>query len=158
QVGGGPPKSADDFKRILKELTRPQANQYGIGAGTPAYGLQNTGRGDVPMLSMFGAPNNWSVDSTGKFVKDIETEQFKAALGFVRDLYATGVYWPEPLPLNATPFKTNFLASKIAMISTGWISYAVEFWDVGLKSNPPVKVRVLPPFEANGGKPTWHQT
>ena len=158
QVGAQPPKSADDFKRLVQEFTRPQANQYGIGAGAPAYGLQNNGRGDVPMLSMFGAPNNWSVDASGKFSKDIESEQFKAALGFVRDLYALGVYWPDPVPLNSVVLKTNYLGGRIGIISTGWISYAIEFWDPGLKLSPPMRPRVFPPFEANGGKPMWHQT
>jgi putative aldouronate transport system substrate-binding protein len=158
QAGAQPPKSADDFKRLVQEFTRPQANQYGIGAGAPAYGLQNNGRGDVPMLSMFGAPNNWSVDSSGKFTKDIESEQFKAALGFVRDLYALGVYWPDPVPLNSVVLKTNYLAGRIGIISTGWISFAIEFWDPGLKLNPPMRPRVFAPFEANGGKPMWHQT
>ena len=110
------------------------------------------------MLSMFGAPNNWSIDSSGKFVKDIESEQFEAALGFVRDLYASGVYWPDPVPLNSVVLKTNYLGGRIGIISTGWISYGIEFWDPALKLNPPVRPRVLPPFDANGGKPIWHQT
>ena len=133
-------------------------NQYGIGAGAPAYGLQNNGRGDVPMLSMFGAPNNWSIDSSGKLVKDIESEQFEAALGFVRDLYASGRYWPDPVPLNSVVLKTNYLGGRIGIISTGWISDGIEFWDPALKLNPPMRPRVLPLFDANGGKPIWHQT
>ena len=48
---------------------------------------------------MFGAPNNWSVDSSGKFTKDIETAQFEAALGWVRDTFAAGVYYPDILSL-----------------------------------------------------------
>ena len=60
-------------------------------ATSSAYGLQYSGRGDVPFLSMFRVPNNWSVDSSGKFTKDIETPEFAAALGYVRDLFAAGV-------------------------------------------------------------------
>src|SRR5262249_35680133 len=60
-ISGSAPKNAEDFKRLLTDLTRPQSTQYGIGAGT-GFGLQNTGKGDVPMLAMFGAPNNWAVD------------------------------------------------------------------------------------------------
>ena len=46
---------------------------------------------------MFGAPNNWAVDSNGRFTKDIETEQFAAALGYVRDLYAAGLSCQIPI-------------------------------------------------------------
>ena len=35
EIGAGQPKSADDFKRLLQQLTRPQANQYGIGGILP---------------------------------------------------------------------------------------------------------------------------
>jgi putative aldouronate transport system substrate-binding protein len=155
-IGGSRPKTADEFKRILVDMTRPQSNQWGIGAGAPAYGLVN-GRGDCPQLAMFNAPNNWKVDSAGKFTKDFETEEFKAALGYVRDLYAAGVFYPDPVPLNSTILKTAFIGGKIGVVSTGWASYAVEFWDAALKMSPPVKIRTLPPFSHDGGKPTWHQ-
>ncbi|MBV9579666.1 MAG: hypothetical protein JO057_13845 [Chloroflexi bacterium] len=155
-IGATPPTSADDFTRILKEMTNPQANQWGIGAGAPAYGLVN-GRGDCPQLAMFGAPNNWSVDSRGHFTKDFETGQFKAALGYVRDLYAAGVFYPNPVTLNSTILKTAFEGGQVGVISTGWASYAVEFWDAALKMNPPIELRTMGPFSADGGKPVWHQ-
>jgi putative aldouronate transport system substrate-binding protein len=155
-AGGSPPKSGDDFRRLLKDFTHPQSNQWGIGAGAPAYGLQN-GRGDSPQLAMFNVPNNWVADGTGKLTKDLETEQFRAALGYVRDLYADGVFYPEVVPLNSPILKTAFMAGKVAVISTGWISYAQEFWDQGLKLTPPVKVRTIQPFSFDGSKPTWHQ-
>ena len=76
----------------------------------------------------------------------------------MRDLYASGVYSPDPVPLNSVILKTNYLGGRIGIISTGWISYAIEFWDPALKLNPPMRPRVLPPFDANGGEPIWHQT
>src|SRR5207247_10302561 len=51
-AGAKHPKNADDFRRLLKDFTHPQSNQWGIGAGAPAFGLQN-GRGDAPQLAMF---------------------------------------------------------------------------------------------------------
>ena len=152
-IGAGQPKDADDFKRILKELTRPQANQYGMSPNPPAYGLQFTGKGDVPMLAMWGVPNNWSVDSAGKFTKDIETEAFNAALGYVRDLYSMGVFFPDQTGNS----NDNLLAGRANVLATGWGSYQTFLWDPGLKLNPPVKVRTLHPFSHDGGKPTWHQ-
>jgi putative aldouronate transport system substrate-binding protein len=101
-------------------------------------------------------PNNWSVDPAGKFTKDIETEQFKAAVGFVRDLYAAGVYYPDP-NLNTGNLSANFVAGKYAITQTGWPAYGPQFWNPGLKLNPPVRFRVLHPFSADGSKPIWHQ-
>jgi putative aldouronate transport system substrate-binding protein len=150
------PKNADDFKRILKEMTRPQESKWGMGIWAPDYGLQ-TGRGDAVMLALFGVPNNWTADANGKFTKDVETEQFKAAVAYVRDLYASGVFFPEKHPLNATPIKTALMGNKIGVMTTGWISYATQLWDGGMKATPPVLPRTLDPFSHDGGKPIWHQ-
>jgi putative aldouronate transport system substrate-binding protein len=155
-AGAKHPKNADDFRRLLKDFTRPQSNQWGIGAGAPAFGLQN-GRGDAPQLAMFNVPNNWVIDANGKFTKDVETPQFRAALGWVRDVYADGSFFPEVVPLNSPILKTAFMAGKVAVISTGWISYGQEFWDQGSKLTPPVKIRTIQPFSHDGGKPMWHQ-
>jgi putative aldouronate transport system substrate-binding protein len=153
EIGAGQPKNADDFKRILTELTRPQSNQYALLAPPPAFGLQFSGRGDVPQLAMFDVPNNWSVDNNGKFTKDIETEQFKEALSFVHDLYALGVFFPD-VTGNASD---NLLSGRAAILATsGWQSYAA-YWDSAAQMNPPVQIRTLHPISHNGGQPRWHR-
>jgi putative aldouronate transport system substrate-binding protein len=137
-------------------MTRPQANEYGLGANPPSYGLVTSGKGDSPQLSMFGAPNNWAVDASGKFTKDFETEQFKAALGYVRDLYSTGVYYPDP-NLNTTTASSNFVGGRIGVLMSGWIRYPDFHWNAMAKADPPAKCRVFHPFNADGGQPTWHR-
>src|SRR4029453_2664874 len=85
------PKSADDFKRILQQLTRPQQEFYGIGAGQDSIMY-------VPTISsIFGAPNGWRLESSGKLTKDVETPEFKEATGYVRDLFASGVFHPNTM-------------------------------------------------------------
>ena len=39
---------------------------------------------------MFRAPNNWRVDASGKWIKDIETDEYRAALAFNRSLVDAG--------------------------------------------------------------------
>jgi putative aldouronate transport system substrate-binding protein len=155
-IGAKHPKNADEFKRLLVEMTHPEANQWGIAELAPGFGLVYTGRGDAPQVAMFGAPNNWAVDASGKFTKDYETEQFRAALGYVRDLYAAGVFHPDR-GMNNTTEKTYFMAGRAGVISNGWLSYPAEFWDVGLRANPPVKIRVLDPVSHDGSKPIRHR-
>jgi putative aldouronate transport system substrate-binding protein len=149
------PKNSDDFKRVLMALTRPQMNQFGLGDSSSTLGLALGGRGDCPMAAMFGVPNNWAVDSSGKFTKDFETEQFKAALGYVRDLYALGVYYPDPL--NGVTVKSSFLAGKYGVMLQGWSPYPLEFWNAGKAQTPPMEVRVLAPFSHDGGTPVFHR-
>ena len=154
-IGASHPRNGDEFKRLLKELTRPQSNEYGIVELAPAYGLVYNGPGNVPMLAMFGTPNNWSVDSGGKFTKDIETEQFKAALGFTRDLYAMGVYFPDPT-MSITSEKIPFKGGNAAINANGWVTY-LEFWNDGIHQKPPVKFRVLDPISFDGSRPIRHR-
>ena len=158
EIGATQPKNADDFKRILTELTRPQSNQWGIGATAPGFGLVSnvSGKGDAPQLAMFGAPNNWTVDANGKFTKDLETEQFATALGYVRDLFAAGLFVPDP-NLTNNALMTSLGAGKAAVIAGGWISYPI-LWDTALRANPAYHVGTLVPFSSDGtSKPVWHQ-
>ena len=154
-LGLSQPKNKDDFKRVLMALTQPQMNQYGLGDSSSTLGLALGGRGDCPMAAVFGVPNNWSVDSSGKFTKDFETEQFKAALDYVRDLYASGVYFPDPL--NGVTIKSSFLAGKYGVMLQGWSPYPLEFWNVGKSQNPPMDVRTLGPFSHDGSTPVFHR-
>ena len=79
----------------MVELTKPQQNQYGIlsqGGYQYSYDM-NTGNGFYP--SMFGAPNLWAVDSSGKFTHMWETDGYKQALAFAADLFKAGVFHPD---------------------------------------------------------------
>ena len=156
-IGAETPKDGADFKRILQQLNHPDSNQFAIAALPPGYGLDYVGRGDIPFLARFNTPNNWAVDSAGKFTKDIETEQFKAALSYVRDLYAAGLFFPDP-GLSQTTMRQQFLANRIATITTGWNTNGSLLWDPGKTQNPPVRPRVLRPFSMTGDKPIWHQS
>src|SRR5262249_23921699 len=89
--------------------------------------------------------------------KDLESDQFKAGLAYVRDLWAAGYYYPDTATLNTTTLRSSLVAGKYAIASTGWAAYAPFMWDVGIKANPPVKFRALLPFSVDGGKPIWNQ-
>jgi putative aldouronate transport system substrate-binding protein len=142
------PKSADDFKRILLQLTRPQQDFYGIGAGQDTVMMVPT------FSSVFGAPNGWGLDSTGKLVKDIESPEFKEATAYVRDLYASGVFHPNSTTwASAVIARAQFAGSKFAIFRdpfNGW----QDGWRQALQSAQPFDVRPLPLFAAKeGGKP-----
>ena len=84
------PRDADDFKRVLQQLNRPQENHWAIGN----FGTNEQLFGLGGYLQMFEAPNNWKLDASGKLIKDRETEEYKAAVGYLRDLIALGVHRP----------------------------------------------------------------
>src|SRR5919202_1752897 len=133
------PKNADDFKRVLQALTKPQQGFYGIAAA------QDTTMHLLTFASIFGAPNGWRMDS-GKLVKDVETPEFKEATAYARDLYASGVYHPDSLSMAGNVIaRTQFYARKFAIHRdpiNGW----QDAWRHALQVSPPFEGRPNPPF------------
>src|SRR5215471_9254221 len=84
------PKNADDFKRMLQQVTNPRDGRYGLGGSAGvvsggALGLQSVLR---LFPSIFGAPNNWRLDASNNLVKDYETPEYKESVLYLRDLVA----------------------------------------------------------------------
>ena len=136
------PKNADDFKRVLQALTRPQQNVWGIGGGaTTTLWLPYFG-------AMFGAPNGWRLESNGNLTSAFETPEFKEAVGYVRDLWSAGVFHPDS-PGNLT--RTDFQAGKfIVFLDTfnGWQDSLRQ----AAKLTPPPEFKLLPLFGAHDGQ------
>jgi putative aldouronate transport system substrate-binding protein len=144
------PKDAAEFKRMLQAVTRPQDNQYGLATTAQSYfGL--TPGSTLP--GVFHAPNNWSLDASGKLVKDWETEEFAAAVGYVRDLWAAGVYHPDT-PTYAGILNNDFIAGRHGVVLGVWGQY-VQNYDNLLRTNPNGRVAPMHPFAHDGGKPTF---
>jgi putative aldouronate transport system substrate-binding protein len=145
EIGAQMPTSADDFKRILVALTRPNQNIWGFGAqGPTAFNMT----GIFPQI--FGAPNNWKADANGKLVKNWETDEFKASVGFVRDLFQAGVFHPNSTTYTAPGADSDFSAGRFAFYYSTWTGFSTVFWPQSIRLNPAVKLRPAPPFSADG--------
>ena len=139
------PKNAEDFKRVLQQLNRPQEGRSAIGNhgrdkwlfGLPHYG------------AMFGAPNNWRLEPDGKLVKDYETEEWKAAVGYLRDLMAAGLFTPDAATMTTS--RNDFVAKKFAVSVEGYGNAWSDFWRRGLQQNPPTYFGLIKPFPAHDG-------
>jgi putative aldouronate transport system substrate-binding protein len=144
------PKNADDFKRMLVALTRPQDNQWGIAAGQASHFSTTPNNA---FTAIFRVPNNWKLDASGKLIKDVETEEFKAAVGFSRDLWAAGVWHPNT-PTYGGSFNDDFMAGRFAVAPGVWGQY-VQLWDIEAVRNPAAKLYPMQPFAHDGGKPFY---
>ena len=144
------PKNADDFRRALQALTKPQEGFYGIAAA------QDTVMHLATFASIFGAPNGWRLDPGGKLVKDVETPEFKEATAYARDLYASGVFHPDSLSMSSNVIaRTQFYARKFAIHRdpiNGW----QDAWRHAIQVSPPFDVRPLPLFPAHDGGKLQH--
>ena len=135
------PKNADDLKKIVTELNDPNNGVWGMGVSV-ALRMGITG-----FAALFGAPNTWGLDSSGKVIRDRETEQFKAAVGYVRDLWTAGLIWPDANSnMNQ---RTNFVGKKFAVCVEGFGNSWNDFWLRGLQEQPPTNFDIILPFSAD---------
>jgi putative aldouronate transport system substrate-binding protein len=137
----------------MQDLTRPQDGVWGQTAD------QGTGLNVTNGLytSMFGAPNNWRVEPNGKFTRSFETEEYKAAVAYNRDLFAAGIYSPDSPTNNVVSSRLEFAARKGASRWEGWNGTGtILLWDSVRNLNPPSQIRYPPPVAAGAGvKPVY---
>jgi putative aldouronate transport system substrate-binding protein len=145
------PKNADDLKRVFQQLNRPQEDRY----ATASFQLQAF---FITFYSaMFGSPNNWRLESSGKLTKNYETPEFKEAIGYVRDLYVAGLFHPNSLnygDINAA--RLNFVGGKFVLYPEGFGQPWQDFWRRGLKNSPAYNFVPLQPFPAHDGGTPQH--
>jgi putative aldouronate transport system substrate-binding protein len=146
------PKDADDFKKILQQLNRPQENRWAIGN----FGPNNaTMYGIVSFLEMFGAPNIWALDATsGKLIRDRETEQYKAAVSYMKDLMSSGLYPPDLQ--TASDSRGAYLAGKFVVSNEAFGNGWNDLWRRGLQQTPNRHFTVIKPFSATAGAQPRH--
>ncbi|WP_165452525.1 extracellular solute-binding protein [Paenibacillus thalictri] len=84
-VGLSEPKTVDEFYNMLKAFKEKDPDKNGVN---DTYGMMIY-ENSIPteIFAWFGAPNNWKVDDSGNFVKDVETKEYREGLRFVRKLY-----------------------------------------------------------------------
>jgi len=143
------PKNAADYKRVLQQLNRPQENRWATASYDLAYY-------DIFWYAaLFGAPNNWKLDGS-KLIKDYETEEFKAAVDYVRDPNAAGLFHPNTNTYNIISARGDFIASRFAVHAEGWAPWN-DFWRQGRQQTPAVNFGHIYPFPAqDGGKPVYY--
>ena len=142
QAGNAAINTADDFKRALQAVTRPDDNVWGIADQnfilTPYFAAQ-----------LFGAPNNWGLDANGKLVKDLETDQFKAGISYLRDLWSAGVFHPNSATYNNVSFGQDFRAGRFVYCSYLEDAFTA-FWSTLPQVAPTGRLGVVPPFSNDG--------
>jgi len=154
EIGSGVvPKNADDFKRILQQLNRPQEGRFAYTAQVAPNALP----WDLTNISrIFGAPNMWGMESPGKLIQMRETEPFKAAVGFARDLYSAGLYHPDTATFNSPIQLENAFLGTRALFAPHNMAFYNSLWRRGIAATPKFVPRVLPPFSADGtSKPVF---
>ena len=151
------PKNADDLKRMLLQVTSPRDDRYAIGGSAGVVSGGALGMQSVLRLfpSMFGAPNNWRVDGS-TLTKDFETPEYRESILYLRDLVASGVFFPDSLTNPAGPSMQSFPTGKammtVASFGVTWTSMYTALSQI----KPPVNWLPLAPFAAHDGAKPVH--
>jgi putative aldouronate transport system substrate-binding protein len=153
EVGDAQPTTPEDYKKMLQQLTDPSANKWALGA-TGGSGSQIGPLNISTFAQMFGVPNNWRLESSGKLTRFLETDELKAAVGFARDLWAAGFYHPNSLTYTNVSSRGDFVAGRFAMLEGAWANYS-GWWQMGAANDPPTQIRPQLPLALGGGKPVY---
>jgi putative aldouronate transport system substrate-binding protein len=151
-AGGVSFKNVDDFTRSMKQLTGG-GSQWGLGVTSSS----NNGIPGVLtyFLESFGAPNVWR-ENAGRLTKDWETDEFKAAVAYVRTLWDAGVMHPDSPSMQINQAAQNFYAGKSALWSNGFTIGDVA-WNRAHAADPDFGFRAVTPFSHDGTtKPVHH--
>jgi putative aldouronate transport system substrate-binding protein len=151
EIGQGVvPKDAQDFKRILIALNKPQENRSGVGnAGTASVASESGPFGLSQYSAMFGAPNNWKLDASGKLIRNRETEEYKAAVAYVRDLMTAGVFPSDVASFTASTTRPMQAQGRFAVSVDGYGNSWVDLLQRGVQFGN--TFHMLPPFAASAG-------
>lgn len=150
------PRSTDEFKSLLQALKDPDGGVFGIGASVQ--GADTTsGAFDLGLYQMYhGAPNNWRHNADGSLTRSFETDEYKAAVSYARDLVGAGLYHPDSPTLNQVSVRTNFVARKFVFVNSGWLAASIQYWKGAQSQNPPGNVGIVTPFGSDGGKGSFY--
>lgn len=139
EVGVEPPTNGDEFKKFAKALTDESKGRWGID-DIFLGGIDN----------MFRVPAMWRLDG-GKLVHRFETDEYREALLFNRDLFDAGVVHPDAVAGTGS-YKTRFEAAQVATMVDSFGGWRGSMRRVAPQI-PGYDQRPAMPFAADGGDP-----
>lgn len=134
-VGVGRPGDAQQVHDMLVGFSNsdPDGNGNQDTWGMGRYGSGwNTWDNNVAIY-MFGVPNDWRVNDDGTLTYFIETDEYRQALDYLRQLYADGGYHPDAAGMTYSDAKNSFLSGTTGLHSEGFLSFFAPINGIGAK-------------------------
>jgi putative aldouronate transport system substrate-binding protein len=152
------PATTDDLLTILDAFAKKDPNGNGSN-DTIGFSISNDRSLWRLFTEPFGVPNNWTVDEAGNLTSMDITPQMQAAIGYMRDVYATGCLNPDFPALNLADLKQEFTSGKSggynSNLASGYDLEGAQLRDVV----PTAVVYPITPPKADGFKVvTWNRS
>lgn len=140
ELGLEAPKTADEYIDIAKEVTNPAKKRW--GSEDAWNGAQ----------IMFGVAPKWALID-GALVNKVETDEYRAALEWTAELFASGAVHPDAVAGNLQQSKSRFESGASLMTTDGLGSWHESLARM-LPTNPQYNMQPMDFFAPDGGKPT----
>jgi len=160
------PASTDDLRALLLAFTKkdPDGNGQPDTWGVTRYG-GGWGGWDTSTIAynLFGTPFNWRVNADGTLTNEIETDEFRQGLEFLRNLFIDGSFHPDAGAMTFAQASTAFTGGKVGVHGGGFESFttpksAGTAYANLVKANPQATIAGLVPSALNGGKAVTRNT
>jgi putative aldouronate transport system substrate-binding protein len=127
--------TSDDFLELCKGLTDEKKQQWAMIQPTAVF-----------MQQMNGVPNQWDVKD-GKFTRDLETDQYKDWLDYVKKMWDAGYFYPDSL---AKPNTVQlFHSRRFVLFQVGGAGMAHAMANY-VAEDPDLKVGQIAPPKVDG--------
>ncbi|MFC7619405.1 hypothetical protein [Microlunatus sp. GCM10028923] len=134
------PGNASDFEQLCQTFSDPDAKRWA---------LANDGSWMTRLFfPMFGVPNGWRTDDGGGLTNQIETEEWKQAVGYIAETWRKGWWHPDSAGAQSVESDPLFANGTVALRGDNIVRYTVRG-----KLN--FAVDLVRPFLVDGG-PAQH--
>lgn len=124
-VGMELPSTIDDLYDLIVAFKEKDPDGNGQD---DTYGLMQYGGFNRDIMAWFGAPNGWKVED-GKFIKDVETSEYREGLQFLRKLYEEKLINPNFAIEERNVARKDLYTNKVGM-DIGAFDAVVPFYNI----------------------------
>lgn len=122
KVGFPQIKNADDLRNATVGMSKqdPDGNGQADSFGMSAQG--GTALNLAFFQQIWRTPNEWRLNANGTLTAALETEESKAAVAFMRQVWEAGGFHPDAANMTVAQCKTNFTGSKIGAYNDSFLT------------------------------------
>lgn len=137
------PTNADEMLQFLKDNTKDGH-----------YGTEDPWT--VAQI-MFGVPDKWTIGDDGQLISKFETDEYREALEWTAELFASGAVHPDAVAGETASSKQRFESGQDVVMGDG-VGYYSEALSRMRATDPDFSLKLMPVFAADGGTPVLYKT
>lgn len=144
-VGLAEPTNSEELKAFGAALTDEKGNRWAFDNLWPYL--------DQP----FKVPGKWYQDASGNLKHRYESDEFYAALEFLREMFDAGYVHPDAVAGNTADAKQRFASGETVVYADGTGAWGEAVSTQAAANNTAFVMQAMAPFDANGGTPTYER-